>query len=68
MEYCLGSASDLLEGKFYIVFDFLLLVPLLSIVGGCFLTDWYFADGRGGLSLLLHSVGRMPVFVIPRVS
>lgn len=23
MEYCLGSASDLLEGKFYIVFDFL---------------------------------------------
>jgi len=22
MEYCLGSASDLLEGKFYIVFDF----------------------------------------------
>lgn len=23
MEYCLGSASDLLEGKFYVVFDLL---------------------------------------------
>lgn len=67
MEYCLGSASDLLEGKFYMGFEFLLPRALSSTVGGVS-SGWYFGDSRGDLSVLLHSLARTALLVIPGVS